>query len=396
MNDQRDKRFVQRSIDEGLSSMKGDPWLAQRIMASEKGEGKVKKKTTLSFAMVAAAILVIATVAIAEIAGINVFELFGKTNERYANLAPYTVLKETSELLIHRVEVGDTTASINSAYYDGESLIVAYAIENDSRVSQLQPDETLFAKMSKTDPEGAWPDTMLDDTALMEQYYLAKSQGEPFGIVSYAVLPGDHTVTDDNIEIMPSMESKRLGDDGVTYRIREYQTLLGTELQNRDSLSISIGLYLNTSYIYFDGTDTYTYHEMTSLEPMTATIRKAHPEINIFSGTGQFRGVPFEVTVRASAANAIMTMVFPDGPLPLLPEEDDQWYELRLFDENNQVLMANNAYDGGEAAVTRTYQGTGTLPRTLKLIIFVENEGEFDWEAALNNDEAIVLTLQKE
>ena len=128
---------------------------------------------------------------------------------------------------------------------------------------------------------------------------------------------------------------------------------------------------------------------------MTAIIWNAHPEINTFSGTGNFRGVNFEATVRASAANAIMTVVFPDGPLPLLPDEDDQWYELKLFDENNQVLLANNAYDGGETEVTRTYQGTGTLPKELKLIIFVENEGEFDWEAALNNGEAIVLTLQK-
>ncbi len=57
--------------------------------------------------------------------------------------------------------------------------------------------------------------------------------------------------------------------------------------------------------------------------------------------------------------------------------------------------MAKNAYDGGEAEFTRTYLGTGTLPNELKLIIFVENEGEFDWEAALNNGETIVLTLQK-
>ena len=356
----------------------------------------MKKKKTMSFVMVAVAILAIATVAIAEIAGINVFELFGKKDERYANLAPYTVLKETSEVTINSVELGDTTASINSAYYDGESLIVAYSIENDLWVSRFLPDETLFAKMRKTDPEGPWPDTVLNDMATLEQYYQVKSRGEPCGIVSYAVLPGDHTVTNDNVEIMPNMESCLLGDDGVTYRIREYQTLFGTELQNRDSLSISIGLYLNTSYIYFDGTDTYTYHEITDLEPMTATIRKAHPESNTFSGTGQFRGVSFDVTVRASAANAIMTVVFPNGPLPLLPEEDDQWYELILFDENNQVLRANNAYDGGEVEVTRMYRGTGTLPKELKLIIFIENEGGFDWEAALNNGEAIVLTMQNE
>ena len=36
MSDQRDKRFVQESIDSGLSVMQGDPWLAQRIMNQER------------------------------------------------------------------------------------------------------------------------------------------------------------------------------------------------------------------------------------------------------------------------------------------------------------------------------------------------------------------------
>ena len=82
MNDRRDKRFVQQSIDIGLSSMQGNPWLAQRVMALEKGESKVKKKTSLTLVLTALIVLTIAAAALAEIAGVNVFELFGRKNAR--------------------------------------------------------------------------------------------------------------------------------------------------------------------------------------------------------------------------------------------------------------------------------------------------------------------------
>ena len=40
MSDLKDKQFVQESIDSGLSTLRGDPWLAQRIM-----RGKGRKET---------------------------------------------------------------------------------------------------------------------------------------------------------------------------------------------------------------------------------------------------------------------------------------------------------------------------------------------------------------
>lgn len=53
MNEQRDKDFVRHSIDSGLSSIKSDPWLAQRIIASEEEKPVVKKMAT-SFIVVLA------------------------------------------------------------------------------------------------------------------------------------------------------------------------------------------------------------------------------------------------------------------------------------------------------------------------------------------------------
>ncbi len=61
MSDQRDKRFVQESIDSGLSVMQGDPWLAQRIMNQERTGGFIVKKR-LSVGLVLAIVLMLIAV----------------------------------------------------------------------------------------------------------------------------------------------------------------------------------------------------------------------------------------------------------------------------------------------------------------------------------------------
>ena len=60
MRDQRDKRFVQESIDSGLSALRGDPRLAQRIMRQERTEGITMKK--LPVGLIFAVILLLLTV----------------------------------------------------------------------------------------------------------------------------------------------------------------------------------------------------------------------------------------------------------------------------------------------------------------------------------------------
>lgn len=63
MSEQRDKEFVKSAVDACFSDLNGDPWLAQRIMNGADKEIKVKKK--LSFGLVLAIGLVLATVAVA-------------------------------------------------------------------------------------------------------------------------------------------------------------------------------------------------------------------------------------------------------------------------------------------------------------------------------------------
>ena len=58
------EEFAQ-SLDRRLSGLQGDPWLAQRIIASEEGEEPMVKKTSATVIILIALIAVLSTSALA-------------------------------------------------------------------------------------------------------------------------------------------------------------------------------------------------------------------------------------------------------------------------------------------------------------------------------------------
>ena len=393
MNDRRDKRFVQQSIDIGLSSMQGDPWLAQRIMALEKGEVKVKKKASFALVLTALIILTIAAAALAEIAGINVFELFGKEYARYAKLVPYTALDEVSEVSITSVELGDTAAAINSAYYDGMSLIVGYSIQNGSSMEEFTPDQAFLTKMERSEDDIFWPVHNETEAELLRRMDRAKAEGSAMGVVSYTVHPGIDAVAGDGIEIEPRTEETITGDDGMEYTIREFDSPLPEELQNLDQLTLEIPLYQIASYLYYDGKSLYMYSDVQPISAMKAIVWNSHVPTCVYRGSGEYDGIQMSATAHASAANAVLEIAF-EKPLPEVPDLD-HWYTFELADENGAALRENNGANGGEAEMRITYEGTGSLPQELRLTIRMESEGESDSDAESCASDVIILKIQE-
>lgn len=132
MNDERDKSFVRRSVDEGLSSMQGDPWLARRIIASERGEPKVKKRSGAALALAVVMGLTMATALAAGISGIwrdlNWFgeEVRERTDSIPSSAPVGSVPTETASVDIDSI----IQESVNSA--EARELVV---ISDDTGVS---------------------------------------------------------------------------------------------------------------------------------------------------------------------------------------------------------------------------------------------------------------------
>lgn len=387
-----EKREMQNRLNQSLSGLKEDPFLAQRVIAQGKGEPEMKKKISFAFVLAMVLLLLLAVAAVAEVLGVNVFELFGKTDTRYAELAPYTTLESTPEVSVNSEELGQTDAAINSAYYDGTSLIVGYTIRNSSRMEEYLPDETLAAAMTQMDNNLVWAADNDEEGELITAWVQAREEGRKAGLVQYHVWPSDHTETDDGIDISPRTEETRTGEDGLEYTMREYNTPLTEELRNLDQLTVNIRLYRTEEYLYFDGEKTWTLQKTEPAGVMRAVVQKTGAEAPVFSGTGTYKGTDFSASVTASASSAALDIHFSEL-LPQLPE--DHWYAFYLTDETGTVLFQNEGWDDEKKEGTITFEGTGKVPQELSLRIIEEQEGEIDVDAEMKEAEEIKLSVKK-
>ena len=134
MSDRKDKAFVRHSIDTGLESMQGNPFLAQRILNQERTEQPVMKKK-ISFAFILAMILLLAFAATA---------IAGSVNEDF-NAWLYRIWPEAATTLMPvdmSCENNGIRLEIISAVADGEELYITYSMEdlvNDRLNTECSP-----------------------------------------------------------------------------------------------------------------------------------------------------------------------------------------------------------------------------------------------------------------
>ena len=122
MSDQKDRAFVQHSIDTGLDSLQGNPFLAQRIMNQERTEQPVMKKK-ISFAFILAMILMFACAATA---------IAGAFNETF-NTWLYRIWPEAATTLMPvnmTCEDNYIRLEVISAVADGKELYITYSMED--------------------------------------------------------------------------------------------------------------------------------------------------------------------------------------------------------------------------------------------------------------------------
>ena len=327
--------------------------------------------------------------AVAEVLGINVFELFGQNDNRFKELAPKAVLNEEAPVTVTSPDLGEAVAGINSVYYDGQSLLVAYSIQNGRRAERFVPSKEMLLKMSLLDPRLGMMAESEEESLLMEEWIAAKESKTAMGIVRYSISPSDHTITDDGIDLPPSTENQMEGEENTVHYIREYENPLPDGARNLEYLDIRLRLYQSATYLYFDGKNTYTYSETMEFTPLQATVWRKDAEMRRFRGEGKYNGHPVSVEASVSAAAARVTITMDNGIFPALAE--DTWYDLVLIDEFGTEYRTREGMGGNVNQMSVSFDGTGKLPGRLKLFILVGNEGEWDRENAIANAMPIEL-----
>ncbi len=362
----------------------------RRIRAKE-AQPVMKRK--LSVGLLAAVIAALALMGAALAVGLNLFELFGKYDKRLSQIAEKTRLETGAPAEIETVEIGATHAGFDSAYYDGQTLIAAYTVENHSRVERFEPTDEWLSKATPRDNSVSMAHWDGSDSAILDELEQAMSQGRPFGFVHYTLEPNDHCATEDGVDLPPLTETRDVTPDGKLCGLREFETPLPQAAQNRDNLELHMPLKLFAAYVYYDGERVYEEYENRDAGEIVATVTRAESVTRVFSGEGSCNGVPVRVEARASAVHIAVSVVadgeaFPD-PKTLYPESDDLWYEPWLEDENGMPMNLEES-DVHVDHISAGFSGSGRLPERLRLMIDIVGEGE--WDGAAQKVEPILLT----
>ena len=156
MNEHKMQEQMKNAIDHRLSGLEGNPYLAQRIIAAEKGEKPVmKKKVSVSLALVLLLMILTAGVAIALVQSNIADHLYGGEEN-----IPEGVVEQ-----IMQPQATQSTAlgalSIDELLYDGSGLHTSFTIENPTQDALLYTLEGIWVNVdqvvyNRMITEGTW------------------------------------------------------------------------------------------------------------------------------------------------------------------------------------------------------------------------------------------------
>lgn len=370
---------IRRAMDVRLAALEGSEARRARIRASIKEmeheeETIVKRKLSVATALVMALILLGGT-ALAAGLGLNLFELLGKSDERLRNMADKAVLETQEPVTVEHDVIGQAEAVITNAYYDGQSLEIAYVMRNTDYAEPWTPTDEELRQMEPYD-DAMWMQHLMHVAGIEPA-----PDGAPYGAKQYSIFASDH-MTANGIEVPPQVAGGGGLEDGSSYEVIGYAVPLPEGVKDQEKLELRIPLNQNVMYFWFDGNQWYMRSEgQKDVSAMTATVyRDTSAQVQRYVGTGEVRGVPVTVTaevsimrgdVRVTATNAVFMT------------EQGSW-TIDLMDEQGRYLREEgDANPADEKELHFSCYGTGTMPESLTLLLY-----QMDWDDPASEDAA--------
>lgn len=266
---------IKQAVDNRLSGLTAAETRRIRILRAaqkERQEDKpVRRTKTLVIAIALIGAMLTSAIAVAET--FNLFDFFGKEDARYAALAPKATLEIKEGVLVNHPYLGNVEAEIDSAYFNGEELILAYRISNAFCAEEYTPTPAELAGMTKTEPKVFAVNANYPFYELVEAYNEAVENGTPFGFRQCTVNVSDHTCTDDGIDLGPWEEGDcNYDENGVLSALIAFNSHLPDRIRERDSLTITKEVRQYEYIIWFDGKDSWLRYAMQTVGQMIATV----------------------------------------------------------------------------------------------------------------------------
>lgn len=268
---------IRQAVNSRLSGLTASEARRMRIRAAVNQERReatpVKNKKTIMIAIAFAAMLLTSAIAVSET--LNLFDFFGKEDARFAALAPYAALEITEDVLIEHPHLGSVEAKIDSAYFSGEELMLAYRVNHSKYAEEYTPTDEELARMTLDEPVILAVLGNEPDCEVMMAYNEAVEKGIPFGYKSYTVYVGDHAYTDDGIDLGPWGGYSDYDENGALCELREYESPLPADIRSRDTLTVTMKVRQHECTVWFDGKDCWIRYSLEDVAEITATIPRS-------------------------------------------------------------------------------------------------------------------------
>lgn len=349
----------------------------------KEGEARPVMKRKMTLTVLAAVLAVIALTGAALAVGLNLFDHFGRNDRRLQVVAPEAALMVNDAVEVTTDALGVSRARIDSAYYDGQSLIVAYTLDNYQHYEDFEPTGAELAEMTENRDYLLEAFGIEGDPAATEALRDAIDRKQPYGVVDYTIAVGDRCSTTGGVTLPLHAVAMEDGEEGLLYCIQEFETPLPESARDLDSLNLTLPVELCISWYWFDGETCYEKHDRQPLAALTVAVSRSEAETRSYKWEGKINGA--EVCARAEASAVHIKLyidaaagAFPD-PASIWPEAakaDATWYSFVLTDSRDMEYRFSGGIEG-EGTLEAEYDGLGYLPDDLTLT--VRPEGEGDW-----------------
>ena len=343
----------------------------------KEGEARPVMKRKMTLTILAAVLAVIALTGAALAVGLNLFDHFGRNDRRLQVVAPEAALMVNDAVEVTTDALGVSRARIDSAYYDGQSLIVAYTLDNYQRCEPFTPTETELAQMTENKDFLLEAYGIVEGPAATEALRDAIDRKQPYGVVDYTIAVGDRCSTTGGVTLPLHAVAMEDGEEGLLYCIQEFETPLPESARDLDSLNLTLPVELSTYWYWFDGESCYEKHDRQPLAALTVDVSRSGAETRSYKWEGEINGA--KVRARAEASPVHIKLYIDADPATVWPEAakaDETWYSFVLTDSRDMEYRFSGGIEG-EGTLEAEYDGLGYLPDDLTLT--VRPEGEGDW-----------------
>lgn len=382
-----DKELVRRSLDARLASLQPDEARRQRIVSAalqasvtHKVKGKRIMRSKLSTGILVMLVLLLSCGSVALAVGLNLFEHFGMSDPRYAQVAENAQLTTSQPVHLDDKTLGQVNAYFDSAYFDGLSLHVAMAVEHQQYAEAWQPTPAELAAMAPWEDSANPPMPALERQDILHSWQEALQNGTPYGFRQVSVWFSDHVTTDDGIDIPPYASQEDRTEDGIYMEMREFASPLPQSLRNRDELTLNCRLTSSETRCWFDGQQVYHQTLRQDAGSISGTIKRTEGMVRRMQATWQTQHAAFTATVDGSAMTAALRLegcgtigdaLGIDASLPA-----DTWIDWWLEDEQGKIYRCTEeALPSAPLPQETSFLGVGTLPEALTLHVARCTEG---------------------